>query len=162
MSLDTVERGVLYDRTPVSNPLMQRVMVLKTERRRIDAELRELKERMRVGICERCGKSFVRARYTKRYCSQKCTIQAAPCNSMSYSLDLITEHIDALEACAVMTPRSIEVLRILVDKRRTHAVADLITISHQRVSQIAAKATKAIHLMLRMRDAMRPAEVTHV
>src|SRR5687768_2579821 len=144
-----------HGREAYANPIQRRVSELKEQRRGIDAELRQLRERLRVGVCELCGKEFVRARVTKRYCSQNCTIKASPSRATSYDLPAIAQNIDLLEASGFMTPRSMEVIRVLADKRNTHSVSDLIGVSHQRVSQIASKATRIVKMLHRLKAAMQ-------
>lgn len=158
MEAIVAEPRMVYRRTDYTDPLQIRCADLMEQRRKIDAELRELKVKMRVGVCERCGKEFTRARVTKRYCSQRCCILGGGAASgrppVVYDLPAITENIDLLEASGLMTRRSMEILRVLADKRNTHSVADLIGVSHQRVSQIAARASKVVKTLTVMRIAV--------
>jgi hypothetical protein len=144
-----------WERSPVTNPLQIRFSQLTEDRRRIDAELRELRHKMRVGVCEVCGKEFTRARVTKRYCSMACGNKAAPSRrDISYDLVGIASNIEALEVSGMLTPSAMEVLRVLANRRNTHSVADLVGVSHQRVSQIAAKATKVLRTIQRIKAAV--------
>lgn len=155
MSEILTERGALYEREPLRDPQQIRLVQLMEDHRRIVADIRALKEQMRTGVCERCGKPFIRQRPTKRYCSQKCTVLSAPSHkNVQYDLAQIGAHMNLIEATGLMTAASLEVLRVLVDKKNAMVVSDLVGISKQRVGQIATKAQRIVRMLTQMRAAL--------
>ena len=146
---------LVVERRPMTDLLQQRYAVLKTEQRRIVAELRDVVRQIRIGHCEVCGKEFTRQRPTKRYCSMRCCQLAAPSSSGQIDLGLIRAHWPLLEASGLMNPEPLRVLRALVSDNETYDGAAIIgAVSRQRVHQIAQRATQHMRIVLAVRDAV--------
>jgi hypothetical protein len=151
--LDPKDDSELFDsrhavsKSPYVDPLQIRCAELMAEQRRIGAELADLKRQMTIGHCDVCGDAFRRTRFTKRYCSQKCTMKASQGVRATYDLPLVREVWPILRESGMLAPQSIEILSRLVDGGTTTITANAAGISHQRVSQIAHRATKMARLI---------------
>lgn len=157
----TTDRDVkAANRDDVASPLQQRYVALQKQQREIVAEMRDLKRRMRIGLCEICGKEFVRERVTRRYCGQSCTMKAMWMRRHGAIVDndaavQIREALPLLRAGRLMTVQSLEIVTRIVDGQWSHMVAaENVGISKQRVSQVMGKAAQLAKLALAMKAAV--------
>lgn len=149
-------------REPFIDERQQRIAALFRQQREIVAEIRRLKSEMKEGICDECGKPFYRIRVTKRHCSQACNHQAWMMRERkngSVNYKIIEEALPMLKAACLMTPRCFEILDTLIAvSHNQNRAAEEIGITHQRVQQIAMRATKLGRAALLMKAAMTPAD----
>lgn len=151
----TMLEATLQERSEPKDPLVREWREKNDERLRLldrvhvlNQELRDLKTRMAVGVCQVCGQEFRRVRPTKMHCSQACLVVAyrdkQGATKRSFDIVAIREHLPML--AMLMTPHSMRVLENLSGAKDNNLrrTADSMLVSHQRVSQIANKATKLI------------------
>jgi hypothetical protein len=139
----------LQERPEAVDDQIRRYQELKRQRISIDNELRALVAQMRHGVCEVCGNPFTRLRPTKKTCSQQCNIKAyqrrLDKEKRGFDRDLIRAALPAIEAAHLLTPRALNVVRDFVDGNdspTTIKTGEQFGISHQRVSQLLARANK--------------------
>ena len=146
---DSADTRLLNDAArPSVDPIQQRYRDVMLRKQRIHGELqavlkeeRELKALLRQGTCELCGAPFQRVRPTKRFCTMKCTMQAsAHRRDVSYNVPMMKRQMRFLEL--MMTPTNVTILRALIGGETTYSVARMHEVSHQRISQIASRATR--------------------
>lgn len=155
--------------TAPADPRQKRLNEIRVEIKTLEAERADLKASLLLGgICEECSAPFHRVRVTKRYCSQACNIKhSLRKRIVRWDRDLLAENLPLLEASGQLTPRVLEMVKLVVrDGVAANQIAVDTGLSRERVGQHLGRATAVCKMLVAIRASveasMAKSEATHV